>query len=307
MVQPAHSTIDLNWTGRPRSIASALLDFGGVRILIDPGPESTLSNLRAQLRSMGFSFADLDAVLLTHIHLDHAGAAGSLIRENSRLPVYVHEIGAPHLQDPARLLASAGQLYGGQMQALFGDFLSVPAQNIRALRGGEILRFGAGTLQVLYTPGHASHHVTYWDADSATAIVGDTGGICVEGDSFILPAVPLPDINLELWNASLDAISALRPSRLFLTHFGFSRGPQTHIARYRQRLAASSARVTKLLGDGVPEPEAGRIFVDAIASEITRALSPADAEHYIFNGGLLLSWLGLARYVRKRAAAQGKV
>lgn len=307
MVSPAHFTIDLNWTSRSRSIASALLDFGGARILIDPGPESTLSNLRAQLHSLGFSFADLDAVLLTHVHLDHAGATGSLVRENPGLAVHVHEIGAPHLQDPSRLLASAGKLYGGEMQALFGNFLPVPPENIRALRGGETLRFGAGTLQVLYTPGHASHHVTYWDAASATAFVGDTAGICIEGDSFILPAVPPPDINLELWNASLDAISALRPSRLFLTHFGFSRDPRGHIARYRERLAAWSALVANLLAQGIPENEAGRIFVDTVASEIARALSPADAEHYIFNGGLTLSWLGLARYVRKHAAARERL
>ena len=307
MAPPAHFTIDLNWTGRPRSIASALLDFGGARILIDPGPESTLSNLRTELQSLGFSFADLDAVLLTHIHLDHAGATGSLVRENPRLAVYVHEIGAPHLQDPSRLLASAGKLYGTEMQALFGDFLSVPPQNIRALRGGEALPFGAGALQVFYTPGHASHHVTYWNSEGATAFVGDTGGICVEGDSFILPAVPPPDINLELWNASLDAISALRPSQLFLTHFGFSRDPQAHIARYRERLDAWSVLVAKLLADGIPEAEAGRIFVDAVASEIARVLSPTDADHYIFNGGLLLSWLGLARYVRKHAAAREKL
>ena len=307
MVQPAHFPIDLNWTGRPRSIASAFLDFGGAPMLIDPGPESTLSNLRSQLRSLGFSFSDLGAVLLTHIHLDHAGATGSLLRENPSLAVYVHEIGAPHLQDPSRLLASAGKLYGREMQALFGAFLPVPAENIRILRGGETLRFGAGALRVLYTPGHASHHVTYWDAASATAFVGDTAGICIEGDSFILPAVPPPDINLELWSASLDAISALRPSRLFLTHFGFSSDPQAHIDRYRGRLAGWSALAAKLLADGIPENEAGRIFVDTVASEIGHALSPADAEHYVFNGGLVLSWLGLARYLRKRAAAQGKL
>ena len=303
---PAHFTIDLNWTGRPHSIASALLDFGGVRVLIDPGPESTLPRLRSQLHSLGLSTQDLNAILLTHIHLDHAGAAGSLVRENPRLPVYVHQRGAPHLEDPSKLLASAGKLHASDMQALFGDFLSVPRQKLRALQGGETLQFGRGLLQVLHTPGHASHHVTYWDPEGATAFVGDTAGICVEGESFILPAVPPPDINLELWNRSLDSIGALRPSRLFLTHFGFSNDPRTHIARYRDRLTAWSALVTKLLGEGIPEPDAARIFVDSIASEIKRTLSPKDAEHYIFNGGLMLSWLGLARYIRKFALAQDK-
>lgn len=306
MTVPSQFTLDLNWTGRPRSIASALLDFGGIPVLIDPGPESTVANLREQLRALGLSLADLHAILLTHIHLDHAGATGSLVRENPDLAVYVHQIGAPHLRDPSRLLASAGKLYGREMQKLFGDFFPVPAQNIRALRGGETLQFQRGSLRVFYTPGHASHHVTYWNVESATAFVGDTAGICVEGDSFILPAVPPPDINLELWNSSLDAISALAPSRLFLTHFGFVREPLDHIARYRERLRAWSALVAKLLEDGIAESEAAGIFVEAVTAEIRRAVSPADAEHYIFNGGLLLSWLGLARYIRKRAMPQEK-
>ena len=303
---PTHFTIDLTWTGRPRSIASALLDFGGTRVLIDPGPESTLPRLRSQLHSLGLSTQDLNAILLTHIHLDHAGATGSLVSENPRLAVYVHQLGAPHLEDPSRLLASAGKLYGSELQTLFGDFLPVPPQNLHGLQGGETLKLGSGALRVLYTPGHASHHVTYWDPESATAFVGDTAGICVEGDSFLLPAVPPPDINLELWNHSLDSIAALRPSRLFLTHFGFSNDPEAHIARYRERLAGWADLVTKLLGEGTPEPDAARIFVDSAASEIKRTLSSDDAEHYIFNGGLMLSWLGLARYVRKLALAQEK-
>lgn len=299
---PELHTLDLHWTERPRSIAAALLDLGGFRALIDPGPDSTLPRLRRHLQDRGLTFQNLDAIFLTHIHLDHAGATGSLVRENPRLAVYVHHVGAPHMKDPAKLLASAGKLYGADMQPLFGDFLPVPAENVRPLHGGETLRFGSGSLQVLYTPGHASHHVTYWDADTSTAFVGDTAGICVEGDSFILPAVPPPDIDIELWNRSLDLIAALRPSQLFLTHFGLSRDPLTHIARYRERLAAWSSSVRQLMSDGLPEQDAARIFVESVSSEIARTLSPADADHYIFNGGLMLSWLGLARYIRKREA-----
>jgi glyoxylase-like metal-dependent hydrolase (beta-lactamase superfamily II) len=301
---PDLQIVDLHWTGRPRSIASALLDLDGVRVLVDPGPQSTLPRLRAHLESRGLSVHDLAAILLTHIHLDHAGATGSLVRENPRLSVYVHEFGAPHMADPSRLLASAGKLYGADMQRLFGDFLPVPAENLHPLRGGETLSLGRGSFRVLYTPGHASHHVTYWDSDSSTAFVGDTAGICVEGDSFILPAVPPPDINLELWNRSLDDIASLRPSRLFLTHFGFSHDPQAHIARYRERLESWAALVRRLLGDGLPESEAARLFVESVSAEIAKTHSPADAEHYVFNGGLQLSWLGLARYIRKQAAAR---
>jgi glyoxylase-like metal-dependent hydrolase (beta-lactamase superfamily II) len=296
--------LDLNWTGRPRSIASTLIESAGTRALIDPGPESTLPTLHRQLESCGLGVQDLDALLLTHIHLDHAGATGSLVRENPRLAVYVHELGAPHMADPAKLLSSANRLYGEKMKKLFGEFLAVPRENLRTLQGGETLRIGERAFQVLYTPGHASHHVTYWDAAEGIAFVGDTAGICVEGDSFILPAVPPPDINLELWNRSLDAIAALKPSRLFLTHFGFSSDPAAHIARYRERLEAWCALARKLLCDGLEEPEATRIFVETISAEIRRTHSDADAAHYVFNGGLELSWLGLARYIRKHQGTQ---
>lgn len=299
---PKVQTLDLNWTNRPRSIASALLEFGDARILIDPGPDSTFPTLLGHLASRGVTVADLNAVLLTHIHLDHAGATGSLVHANPRLAVYVHEIGAPHMADPSKLLASAGKLYGANMQPLFGEFRAVPSANLNPLRGGETLRFSNGSLRVLYTPGHASHHVTYFELETSTAFVGDTGGICVEGDSFILPAVPPPDIDIELWDRSLDQIASLEPSQLFLTHFGFSREPAAHIARYRQRLASWSALVRELLNNGTPEAEAARVFVDSVSSEIAKTLSPSDGEHYIFNGGLELSWLGLARYCRKQAA-----
>ena len=294
---------DLNWTGRPRSIGSALLESAGVRALIDPGPSSTLPTLRAHLQSHGLTVQDLDTILLTHIHLDHAGAAGSLVRENPRLSVYVHERGAPHMADPAKLLGSAARLYADKMQQLYGDFLPVPRENLRELRGGESISIGDRALQVLYTPGHASHHVTFWDPSDHTAYVGDTAGICVEGDSFILPAVPPPDIDLEIWHHSLDEILKLQPQRLFLTHFGFADRPAEHIAHYRERMRGWCDLAERLLREN-QNGNAAQKFVEETAAEIRRAHTGPEAEHYIFNGGLLLSWLGLERYLRKRAAAK---
>jgi glyoxylase-like metal-dependent hydrolase (beta-lactamase superfamily II) len=290
---------DLYWMGRPRSIASALLVSGNSRVLIDPGPTTTLETLRHELGSHGMKFQDLEAILLTHIHLDHAGAAGSLVRENPSLAVYVHEKGAGHMADPTKLLSSATRLYGDNMDMLYGDFLSVPRENLRVLRGGETLQFGDRALKVLYTPGHASHHVTYWDAGERIAFVGDTAGICVEGDAFILPAVPPPDIDIPAWNQSLDAISALKPSRMFLTHFGFSGDPAGHIARYRERLDAWVALTRRLLRESPDDASAAQSFVEETSAEIRRAHTGEEAEHYVFNGGLRFSWLGLARYIRK--------
>ncbi len=232
----AFTTIDLDWTGRPKSVAALLVESAGAAAIIDPGPQSTVETLRALLRRRGHEFRTLETVLLTHIHLDHAGATGTLVCENPDLKVYVHSIGAPHMADPSRLLASAGRLYGSELTTLYGEFLPVPEKNLRPLDGGEELRVGDASLQVHYTPGHASHHVSYWDSSSRIAFVGDTAGIRVQGDGFLIPATPPPDIDVELWNVSLDRIASWNPDRLFLTHFGFIENAAEHIQRYKECL-----------------------------------------------------------------------
>lgn len=297
---PPFATLDVNWMGRPKSIAAVLVQSDGVNALIDPGPTSSLETLRAELQRHNLRVQDLHSILLTHIHLDHAGAVGSLVQENPKLDVFVHEFGAKHMADPTKLLASAGRLYGAEMDRLYGPVLPVPAENLRQLSGGETVSVGNRKLSVLYTPGHASHHVTFWDSKDGVAFVGDVGGISVEGDEFILPATPPPDIDLEIWNKSLDTIAALRPTKLFLTHFGYAHDPETHIARYRERLVKWSELVNTLLASGKPEEAAGQEFVDAVASETKHAVSPIEADHYIFNGGLYLSWLGLLRHAKKQ-------
>ena len=296
----AFTTIDLNWTGRPRSIAAVLIESEGASVLIDPGPASALETLRAGLRDRGQDFKTLDALLLTHIHLDHAGATGALVRENPNLRVYVHEFGLIHMIDPSRLLASAGRLYGGDLQTLYGECIPVPENNLKQLQGGERIQVGEAQLEVTYTPGHASHHVTYWEGESRTAFVGDTAGIRVQGDAFLLPATPPPDIDIETWDQSLDTIASWGPERLFLTHFGFIENPADHIRLYKERLAEWRGLTRKLLASGMETTDAERVFVDEIAAEIKSTLPMDAADHYIFNGGLRLSWLGLMRYVRKR-------
>jgi glyoxylase-like metal-dependent hydrolase (beta-lactamase superfamily II) len=296
------TTLDLNWLGHRCAIASAVVRCGETAALVDPGPTSTITTLREQLALQGLGVQDLHAILLTHIHLDHAGATGSLVQENPRLRVYVHSRGLPHMADPAKLLSSAQRLYGEEMQTLFGEFLAVPAQNLHALEGGEEIPVGSRNIRVLYTPGHASHHVTYFDPSEQVAFVGDTGGICVEGSSFALPATPPPDIDIELWDKSLDAIAGLRPQRLFLTHFGFANDPQKHIASYRHRLHYWSDITAKILSDNGDETAAMHRFGREVAADAAQSLPPEEVEHYNFTGSFHLSWLGLARYHRKRSA-----
>jgi len=296
--------IDLHWGGHPHAIASALLRSENHAALIDPGPSSSLPTLRAQLALHGLRISDLNSIFLTHIHMDHAGATGSLVRENPRLRVYVHSRGAGHMTDPAKLLQSASRLYGSEMERLFGEFLAVPASNLNGLEGGEVVAVGARELQVIYTPGHALHHVTYFDPADGIAYVGDTAGISIHGHPFVLPATPPPDISLELWDASLDAIAARHPQRLFLTHFSFSDNPAQHLASYRERLHRWSEICGTILARNLDESSSIRHFSQEIAAEAAQFLSPEELSHYFFSGALSLSWLGLARYQRKRAEAQ---
>lgn len=297
------TAIDLHWCGHSQSIAAALLRFDKYTAIVDPGPGSTLSTLREQLAQNALSVSDLNAIFLTHIHLDHAGATGALVKENPRLRVYVHSRGLNHMMDPTKLLASASRLYGEEMERLFGEFLPVPASNLEALEGGEVISLGSHQLDVLYTPGHASHHVTYFDPADRTAFVGDTAGISILGHPFMLPATPPPDISLELWDASLSAIANLHPQRLFLTHFSFSDDPPLHLANYRERLFRWRDLSAAILARNLEEPASMHRFAQEIAAEAAQFLTPEEISQYVFNGALHLSWLGLARYHRKRTEA----
>jgi glyoxylase-like metal-dependent hydrolase (beta-lactamase superfamily II) len=204
------------------------------------------------------------------------------------------------MADPSKLLASAERLWPGELGHLFGETLPVPFGNLRMLNGGETIALGSRKLEVVFTPGHASHHVSYLDASDGTAFVGDTTGFHIDGERYAVPLTPPPDIDIGLWNASLDAIAERRPARLFLTHFGYSNDPAAHIAEYRRNLQHWSVLARNILRSTTDEGAALEVFVSAAGAEIEQHVARAEAEHYIFNCGLNLSWLGLARYHRKR-------
>lgn len=298
--------LDLDWLGHSRSIASLLIRTGGRNLLMDPGPSVCIPTLHKQLASEGLTLSEVHAILLTHIHLDHAGATGALLLENPDLEVYVHERGAAHLLNPEKLLHSAKRLYGDQMEVLFGPFLPVPEANLQLLKGGESIQVAGTRFDVAYTPGHASHHVSYFEPSTRTACVGDTAGICIEGFPFVLPATPPPDIDLELWNQSLDRIAQFQPERLFLTHFGFSDRPAEHLASYRSRLQLWSGLVGRLLAGGLEEQVAMQRFVEEASREACACLTAEEAKHLLFNGHLPLSWMGLVRYHRKQLRVTGQ-
>jgi glyoxylase-like metal-dependent hydrolase (beta-lactamase superfamily II) len=295
--------IDVEYLGFPRAIAACLLESDGVTALVDPGPSVTLPVLRKKLAAQGLSVGDLDMILLTHIHLDHAGATGTLVRENPKLRVWVHEFGAARIVDPTRLLQSARRLYGDAMDHLYGEVLPVPAENICALVGGEEIRIGSRKLGVLYTPGHASHHVSFLDAAEGTAFVGDSSGIRIENQGFVMPVTPPPDVDLPQWPRSIAGILERKPHRLFLTHFGYAERPEEHFAEFSRRIFRWSEEVRRGLEQQTDDDERMARFVEMASGELLAALPGEEGERYVKTGGLGLSWAGLARYWRKRVPA----
>ena len=174
---------------------------------------------------------------------------------------------------------------------------------MRILDGRENLKLGSRQVEVIYTPGHASHHVSYFDKTTGVAFVGDTAGVRIQGNSFVMPATPPPDIDLGIWDTSFAAILERKPARLFLTHFGYSENPSEHIRLFRERLHRWAARAAEILRTAASDSAAMDSFLSASYAEISEHLPAGEAEHYAFSAGLNLSFLGLARYLRKRAAA----
>jgi glyoxylase-like metal-dependent hydrolase (beta-lactamase superfamily II) len=293
------SYFDALFQGVPRIIAPALLHGPGGAVILDPGPSSTLATVRAELDAAGLRIADLTAILLTHIHLDHAGATGTLVRENPRIRVFVHEKGAPHMADPAKLLASAARLYGDAMERLWGAFEPVPRDAMVVLRGGERLEAGGRTFDVAYTPGHASHHVSYFSADTGIAFVGDTAGVKLRPDAFVMPATPPPDVDLELWSESFRVIDAWRPDTVFLTHFGPSSPPGAHFTELRDHLESAARLVEQSLAREESDEAREAWFTDEVRRMLAR-LSASDAQAYELAARFDLSWRGLARYFRTK-------
>ena len=293
-------TIDLEFQSRQRVIATALIPCDGGVLLVDPGPTSCRAALEAGLAQHGYQLPDVRALLVTHIHLDHAGSAGTLAHAVPGLPVYVHTIGARHLASPEKLLASATRLYGDAMWRLWGEFRAVPPESLHALAGGETVSVGGRRLDVAYTPGHAVHHVSYLDASEGIAYVGDTAGIAVR-PGYVLAATPPPDIDLERWQVSLDAIAAWRPERLFLTHFGEVHAPHAHLEAYHLALARSATEVRRTLEE--PGDEADKIarWVEWVRRDVRQALTEEEATAVEAAAPFDQLWQGLARYWRKRA------
>jgi glyoxylase-like metal-dependent hydrolase (beta-lactamase superfamily II) len=256
-------------------------------VLVDPGPQSTEETLLAALDG-----AEPSAILLTHIHFDHAGASGALVRRWPGLPVYVHERGARHMADPERLVASAARLYGGEdeLARLWGEVVPVPERNLNVLQGGETV---LGDFRVEYTPGHAWHHVSYLHEPTGTALVGDVAGVRIPPVGYVMAPTPPPDVDVEAWERSLDVVAGWRPEALALTHFGRVDDVEPHVTAMRERLHEIV---------GLAAQHGAEAFAAGVRDRIERNggdsaaayLQAAPPDHL---------YLGARRYLDKRAAA----
>jgi glyoxylase-like metal-dependent hydrolase (beta-lactamase superfamily II) len=276
--------IDLHHQGE-KVVGSYLLETEDGLALNDCGPTSTVAGLKQGLAALDLELHDIRHLLLSHIHLDHAGAAGVLVREHPGLQVHVSEIGAPHLVDPSRLERSARRLYGDAFDPLWGELAPVPEENVH-VTGDRVVG-----LACFPSPGHASHHICYHDESEGTLYAGDAAGVRIMPGRHIFPASPPPDVDLEAWERTLAEIERRAPERIALIHFGTVADIHDHVVRLRDELTRWSQRVH----DGMSEQE----FVAAARADLLAA-EENDADYYERAGPFWQSYLGLERYWQKQ-------
>lgn len=294
--------LDARYLGTPQLIATGVLETPAGLLLIDPGPSTCVDNLLAALAERQSTLSDVAAILLTHIHLDHAGATGTLVARNRRIRVFVHRRGAPHVANPSRLVRSASQIYGDRMEELWGEVAPVPDDNVEALQGGELIAPGGRDIEVAYTPGHAIHHVSYFDRASGTAFVGDTTGMHVSGTGYVVPVTPPPDIDVDVWPDSLKRIRRWAPERLFLTHFGPVEDADKHLVNFEAALHDWAVEAQRHL-EQYPDPAEGAIrFRSSKLAEMADNLPPDVLPLYERFGDPGESYRGLARYWQRRTS-----
>ncbi len=287
-------TIDLMLMGATGVVAAYFIPSSAGHIIVDCGPSSTLAALKTGVTNLGYNIRDVKHLLLTHIHLDHAGAAGTLAKELG-LQVYVHSNGAPHLQRPERLLESATRIYGAMMDSLWGAFEAVPEQQIVVLEGSETLQVGALEIQAVYTPGHAIHHLAY--AIGHDVFCGDVGGVRLQGSSHVVAPTPPPDIDFAAWQQSLEKLRALEPTCLYPTHFGAHNDVTLHLTQLKQNLQHLKTLSQTIIAAGGGKTE----IAEAIKQAAAKTISSKDLEQkYALSTPYEIAANGLVRYWQKQ-------
>jgi len=265
-------------------------------VLVETGPESLYSHLEAAVQTQGYAMEDIRHVFVTHIHLDHAGAAWRLPRHGAR--IYVHPKGVAHLQDPGKLYSSAQRIYGKEMERLWGRLEPIDADCIVAMEDGEKARFGSVELEAIHTPGHAIHHITYRLEDGL--FTGDVGGIRI-GDGPVIPPFPPPDIDLEAWSESIRRMRACHPTWIYPTHFGIKEAAG-HFDSLEENIHRIASWIRARLGADLPESELVppfQAFIHGLLAD--HGLPEPVIQEYEIADPAFMSVQGLARYWKKRS------
>ena len=296
MAQTRIVTLDLNFQGRPHAIAAFLIRRGDAVVLIESGPGSTLAALQAGLAREGLSASDNSHVLLTHIHLDHAGAAGWLAKQGAE--IYVHPIGAPHMLNPEKLIASATRIYGDRMESLWGEFLPVPEDQLKIPNDAEEIVIGDLRFIPINTPGHAEHHYVYLFED--IAFCGDVGGVRIPGYQYLRAPMPPPELHLERWHASVNRLRKEKPSRIAPTHFGIFDDVEWQLREVEKRLDSAARWLEETMTSEPPIDQLRQSFTDWMMKEGEQIGLDADVvKAYELANPLGMSADGLLRYWKK--------
>jgi len=296
-------TIDLDFMDTGQVIASFLLlgEDGASAALVETGPTNCLHRLTAGLKHHGVSHEDVRQVYLTHVHLDHAGASGHLSEVLTNATFYVHEVGYPHLVDPAKLLKSATRIYGERMEELWGEARPVPEGRIEILKDKDETEAAGGIIVAHDTPGHAYHHLAYLEPDSGALFTGDVAGIRLPGQSYIRPPTPPPEIDVEAWVQSINYIRRIDPASLWPTHFGTFEDVKRHLGELEQRLQDWLLFVEGQVDDGADREEiSDQLRAKGDAEMLAEGSDITQSERYSLAGAYSMLTDGLMRYVTRR-------
>ena len=292
--------LDLAFQGMPDVIAAFLLTSREGHTLIETGPGSTLPALEEAIAAAGARLEDVTQLAVTHIHLDHAGAAGTLLRRLPDARLFVHPVGAPHMIDPSKLLASATRIYGDAMDRLWGAFEPCPADRVVVLSDDAELRTGSRTLRALHTPGHASHHIAFVDMERKTAFTGDVAGVRLGSSPYVRPPTPPPDIDIPAWHESAHRLRESGLRALDLTHFGRIPDAANHLDTLVRNLDDWLAWITDRLRRGEdPATVAEELMRKGELDVIRAGGSAADAAAYELATPSRMSVDGIARYSKR--------
>jgi glyoxylase-like metal-dependent hydrolase (beta-lactamase superfamily II) len=299
---PKINIIDLQFQGLDHAIAAYLIRTSEGPILIETGPHSTFQKLQKGIEELGYQLSDIKKVFLTHIHLDHAGAAWAMAAAGAK--IYLHPFGARNMEDPSRLMESARRIYKEKMDELWGEMHPIPASQLIQVADGETFNIGEVEIKSLHTPGHAKHHIAWQMGD--IIFTGDVAGVKIDQGP-VVPPCPPPDINIEDWKASIEILRKAQPKELYLTHYNKIDNISEHLEGLSKVLDGWSIWVKDKMGEGLSNDEMVPLFIQYTADQLRKTgVDEATIKLYEAANPSWMSVAGLVRYWKKKEEAQNE-